>query len=44
MEEKTEIKYGVTRIMTVETIIDFIEDNIGSLEESGYTTTRFFKN
>lgn len=36
VEEKNEIKYGVTRIMSVETIIDFIESNSDLLEELGY--------
>lgn len=42
IEERKEIKYGVTKIMTVEKIIDFIDDSKSTLENLGYDTEKFF--
>ena len=41
VEERGDIKYGVTRIMTVEKIIDFIENSKTSLEDSGFIVSQF---
>jgi hypothetical protein len=43
VEEETDIKYGVTKIMTVETIIDFIDSNRNKLEDFGYKLDNLFK-
>jgi len=44
VEQHTDIKYGVTKIMTVETILDFIDDYSNQLNDLGYNTSKFFKN
>ena len=41
VEERGDIKYGVTRIMTVEKIIDFIENSKILLEDSGFVVSQF---
>ena len=43
VEQETDIKYGVTKIMTVETITDFIDKNESLLENLGYNADRLFK-
>jgi hypothetical protein len=43
VEEVAEMKYGVTRIMSVETIIDFLENNVENIEEAGYEVLKILK-
>ena len=43
VEQQTDIKYGVTKIMTVETILDFIDENGSLLEDLGYNPDKLFK-
>jgi Trypsin-like peptidase domain len=42
VQEQTNYIYGISKIIPVETIIDFVKDNKRSLEESGYYINRFF--
>jgi Trypsin-like peptidase domain len=44
VEEETDIKYGVTKIMTIEKILEFMDDNKTTLEELGYDYSKFMKN
>jgi len=44
VEEETDIKYGVTKIMTIEKILEFIEDNENIFEKLGYDSKKFFEN
>ena len=43
VEQQADIKYGVTKIMTVETIVDFIDSNRNNLEDLGYNPNELFK-
>lgn len=44
VEQQIEIKYGVTKIMTVETILEYIEKSKSELENFGYNISSIFKN
>jgi len=43
VEEEKEIKYGVTKIMTIEKIIDFLDNKKDDLMELGYAPEYFLK-
>lgn len=42
VEQQTDIKYGVTKIMTIETILDFVRKQKNALKELGYDTKKFW--
>jgi Trypsin-like peptidase domain len=44
VEEEIDIKYGVTKIMTIEKILEFMDDNKNAFEELGYDYSKFMKN
>ena len=44
IEENPSIKYGVTKIMRIESITDFIEEKNSELEQQYYFTDNFFNN
>ncbi len=43
VEQETDIKYGVTKIMTIEKILEFMNDSKNILEELGYDYSKFFE-
>jgi hypothetical protein len=42
VEKETNIKYGITKILTINKILEFVEDHKNELKELGYLSEKFF--
>jgi len=43
IEKRQTIKFGITRVIGIEAILDFFKANQNILEENGFHITRFFE-